>query len=52
MATFSLAPAQENLGEKIDYSSSTGLKTGNAATEELPINFDCDSKNFATFCEN
>ena len=49
---FSLAPAQANLGHTTDHTSSAGLKLHKAATEELPMNFDCDSKNVETFSEN
>ena len=37
MATFSLTPAQANPGDIIDYTTASGLKLYNAATEALPV---------------
>ena len=49
--TFSLTPAQANSGDIIDYTTTAGLKIYNAATEALPVKFDCQSKSVSTFCE-
>ena len=51
MATFSLTPAQANPGDIIDYTTASGLKLYNAATEALPVQFDCQSKKVSLFCE-
>ena len=51
MDMLALIPAQANAGETKECSSSAGLKPHNVATEELPMKFDCDSKNVAKFCE-
>ena len=37
MATFSLTPAQANPGDIIGYTTTSGLKLCNAATEALPV---------------
>ena len=44
MAELALALAQTNLGETTYYSSSALLKLNNAATKEIPMKLDCDSK--------
>ena len=52
MATFTIVPDQENPVDIVCYSRSTGLKLCNAATKELPMKFDYDSKNLIMFCDN
>ena len=51
LRSFAIAPGQENLGYTIDCTSLAGLKLHNAATKELQMKFDCDSKNVGMFCE-
>ena len=49
--TFTLIPAQANPGNIIDYTTTSGLKLCNLATEELLVKFDCKSKSVSAFCE-
>lgn len=51
LPTFELTPVQENPGDTTCHTISAVLKLYNVATKELPMQFDCDSKNIGMFCE-
>ena len=48
---FALSPDQSHPEDTIDCTSSAGLKLYDVDAEELPMKFDCDSKNVGIFYE-